>query len=114
MIERVSDELHLDAPLHEQYAAYMWRVFAHQSAGRSPAFANPSALEKKTLPDTAAVARQAIPPTLSVVILTLVVSLGVGRSGGFRAREDTLARVAAFDFGAQDEWRFVARPKRAT
>ena len=34
MIERVSDELHLDAPLHEQYAWYMWRLFAHQTAGR--------------------------------------------------------------------------------
>jgi peptide/nickel transport system permease protein len=83
MIERVSDELHLDAPLHEQYAAYMWRVFAHQSAGRSPAFANPGALENKPLPDTAVIARQAIPPTLSVVILTLVVSLGVGGLAGF-------------------------------
>jgi peptide/nickel transport system permease protein len=82
MIKRTSDELHLDAPLHEQYAAYMWRVFAHQSAGRSVAFANPNTPERK-LPDTGAIARQAIPPTLSVVILTLIVSLGVGGLAGF-------------------------------
>jgi len=84
MIERVSEELHLDAPLHEQYAWYMWRLFAHQTAGGSPAFANPNALEKtKPLPDTGAIAREAIPPTLSVVILTLIVSLGVGGLAGF-------------------------------
>ncbi len=80
-IERVSDELHLDAPLYEQYASYMWRLFAHQTAGDSPAFANPNARER--FPDTGAIARHAIPPTLSVVILTLIVSLGVGGLAGF-------------------------------
>jgi peptide/nickel transport system permease protein len=60
----------------------MWRVFAHQSAGRSVAFANPNAPEKR-LPDTGAIARHAIPPTLSVVLLTLIVSLGVGGLAGF-------------------------------
>jgi peptide/nickel transport system permease protein len=82
MIERVSEELHLDAPLHEQYAWYMWRLLAHQTAGRSPAFANPNARDQ-TFPDTGAIARRAIPPTLSVVILTLIVSLGVGGLAGF-------------------------------
>ena len=84
MIERVSEELHLDTPLHEQYAWYMWRLFAHQTAGGSAVFANPDPLEKtKPLPDTGTIARQAIPPTLSVVILTLIVSLGVGGLAGF-------------------------------
>jgi peptide/nickel transport system permease protein len=82
MIERTSDELHLDAPLPERYAAYMWRVFAHRSAGRSVAFANPNAPEKR-FPDTGAIARQAIPPTLSVVLFTLIVSLGIGGLAGF-------------------------------
>jgi len=80
MIERVSDELHLDAPLHEQYAWYMWRLFGHQTAGGSPVF--PGAKEK-SLPDSGAIARHAIPPTLSLVILTLIVSLGVGGLAGF-------------------------------
>ena len=80
MIERVSNELHLDAPLHEQYGWYMWRLFGHQTAGGSPVF--PGATEK-SLPDSGAIARHAIPPTLSLVILTLIVSLGVGGLAGF-------------------------------
>ena len=61
----------------------MWRVFAHQSAGRSNAFPDPGAEKTQRLPDTGAIARQAIPPTLSVVVLTLIVSLGVGGLAGF-------------------------------
>lgn len=83
-IQRASRELHLSAPLPERYASYMWRLFAHQSAGTSPGFANPTAVQKtRGLPDTGAIARRAIPPTLSVVILTLILSLGVGGLAGF-------------------------------
>ena len=61
----------------------MWRLFAHQTAGARLRSQIPAPLEKtKPLPDTGAIARQAIPPTLSVVILTLVVSLGVGGLAG--------------------------------
>lgn len=80
-IERIGDELHLDAPLHERYAAYLWRVFGRQSAGKSNAFTDPGA--EAQLQDTGAIARHAIPPTLSLVIFTLVVSLGVGGLLGF-------------------------------
>jgi peptide/nickel transport system permease protein len=84
-IQGVSRELHLRAPLHEQYASYMWRLVAHQTAGTDPgAYGAPSGLEKtRVLTDTGAIARQAIPPTLSVVILTLAFSLGVGGLAGF-------------------------------
>jgi peptide/nickel transport system permease protein len=84
-IQGVSRELHLRASLHEQYASYMWRLVAHQTAGTDPgAFAAPLGLENtRMLTDTGAIARQAIPPTLSVVILTLVLSLSVGGLAGF-------------------------------
>jgi ABC-type dipeptide/oligopeptide/nickel transport system permease component len=78
-IRQVSREFHLNASLHEQYASYMWRVFAHQTAG-SRRYASP---DQDGVTDSGAVARQAIPPTLSLVILTLVISLGVGGLVGF-------------------------------
>ena len=62
--------------------AYLWRLVAHQTAGNLPALTQISNGAKK-IPDTGAIARQAIPPTLSVVILTLIVSLGVGGLAGF-------------------------------
>jgi peptide/nickel transport system permease protein len=77
-IARTTRELHLDAPLYEQYAAYLWRLFAHQSAGPTPGF-----LVERTRAESGAIARQAIPPTLSVVLLTLIVSLGAGGLLGF-------------------------------
>ena len=80
-IKRATDELHLDAPLYEQYAAYLWRLVAHQSGGTVAVLNTDLAGVKKT--DSGAIARQAIPPTLSVVILTLIVSLGVGGLAGF-------------------------------
>jgi peptide/nickel transport system permease protein len=92
MIERTSDELHLNAPLHERYGRYMWRVFTHGSAGRSVAFSNPNAPEKP-LPDTGAIVRRAIPPTLSVVLLTLIVSLGVAGLVGFALARTRWRRV---------------------
>jgi peptide/nickel transport system permease protein len=88
MMRRVSDELHLGAPLHEQYASYMWRLVAHRSAGTaSVAYAAPSG------PDTGAIARRSIPPTLSVVILTLALSLGVGGLAGFALARKPWRRV---------------------
>jgi peptide/nickel transport system permease protein len=78
MIEGVNHELHLDAPLPEQYASYIWRLIAHQTAGASPVL---SAAQAGS--DSGAIARQAIPPTLSVVILTLLLSLCVGGLVGF-------------------------------
>ena len=60
---------------------YMWRLFAHQSAGTVPGqYTDLSGVERT---DSGAIARQAIPPTLSVVILTLALSLGVGGLAGF-------------------------------
>jgi ABC-type dipeptide/oligopeptide/nickel transport system permease component len=80
-MQRVSRELHLSAPLHEQYLSYMWRLLEHQSPGTSP---NQYAVGlRRGVPDTGTIARRAIPPTLSVVILTLLVSLGVGGLAGF-------------------------------
>jgi peptide/nickel transport system permease protein len=78
MIRDVSRELHLDAPLHEQYASYMWRLLAHRTTGTSQVLRAGSGGS-----DSGAIARQAIPPTLSVVILTLALSLGVGGLAGF-------------------------------
>ena len=78
----MSRELHLGAPLHEQYVSYMGRLLAHQTAGTSPNQYG-VAQRRSGLPDTGAIARQAIPPTLSVVILTLALSLGVGGLAGF-------------------------------
>jgi peptide/nickel transport system permease protein len=68
----------------------MWRLVAHQTTGTSPyQYAEPNGAEKtRTLPDSGAIARQAIPPTLSVVLLTLMFSLGVGGLAGF-----ALARI---------------------
>jgi len=81
-IERVRDELHLDASLYERYAAYMWRVFGHRTTGKS-LLQHTDPGEQRAVTDSGAIARQAIPPTLSVVILTLIVSLGVGGLLGF-------------------------------
>jgi peptide/nickel transport system permease protein len=78
-IRQVSNEFHLHAPLHEQHASYLWRIFAHQTAG-ARRYAN---LDPNEVTDSGAIARQAIPPTLSVVLLTLVFSLGVGGLAGF-------------------------------
>jgi peptide/nickel transport system permease protein len=77
-VQRVNHELHLDAPLPEQYASYIWRLIAHQTAGASPVLSASHAG-----PDSGAIAREAIPPTLSVVILTLFLSLCVGGLVGF-------------------------------
>jgi peptide/nickel transport system permease protein len=60
----------------------MWRLVAHQSAGRALGFENPAEGETGA-PQSGAIARRAIPPTLSVVLLTLIVSLGVGGALGF-------------------------------
>jgi peptide/nickel transport system permease protein len=79
-IQRATREFHLDAPLHERYASSMWRLFGHRTAGTSSVIGQG---RSNMTSDSGAIARQAIPPTLSVVILTLVLSLGVGGLVGF-------------------------------
>ena len=81
-IVQETKEHHLNAPLYEQYARYMWRLVAHQSAGKALGFENPVEGEVGA-PQSGAIARRAVPPTLSVVLLTLLVSLGVGGALGF-------------------------------
>jgi peptide/nickel transport system permease protein len=83
-VARVTRELHLGAPLSEQYGAYLWRLVAHQSAGTTAGFS----FGEDRFTESGWVARQAIPPTLSVVLLTLAVALGVGGLLG-----STLART---------------------
>jgi ABC-type dipeptide/oligopeptide/nickel transport system permease component len=81
-IQQVTEEHHLNAPLYEKYARYMWRLVAHQSAGKALGFQNPVDTEAGA-PQSGAIARRAIPPTLSVVLLTLMVSIGTGGFLGF-------------------------------
>jgi ABC-type dipeptide/oligopeptide/nickel transport system permease component len=91
-IRQVSREFHLNASLHEQYASYMWRVFAHQTAG-SRRYASP---DQDGVTDSGAVARQAIPPTLSLVILTLVISPAWAVSSASHSRGDPGGGSMAF------------------
>ena len=83
MVAHTTREFHLRASLPEQYARYLWRLVAHQSAG-SPGYAyrDLGAEERPGLADSGVLAREAIPPTLSVVIPTLLLSLGVAALAG--------------------------------
>ena len=83
MVAHTTREFHLRASLPEQYARYLWRLVAHQSAG-SPGYTyrDLGAEERPGLADSGVLAREAIPPTLSVVIPTLLLSLGVAALAG--------------------------------
>jgi peptide/nickel transport system permease protein len=95
MIQRATSELDLRAPLHERYASFLWRLFAHQTAGTSPSeIGDPNGQAGAGLhPDSGAVARRAIPPTLSLVVLTLAFSLAVGGVAGFALARRPWRRV---------------------
>ena len=93
MVAHTTREFHLRASLPEQYARYMWRLVAHQSAG-SPGYRYRDVYgpqERPGLADSGVLAREAIPPTLSVVIPTLLLSLGVAALAGHLLSEETLA-----------------------
>ena len=80
MVAHTTREFHLRASLPEQYARYLWRLVADQGAGSREYRAPPG--EREALPDSGVVAREAIPPTLSVVIPTLLLSIGVAALAG--------------------------------
>jgi peptide/nickel transport system permease protein len=84
-IEWARTEFHLDAPLPERYARFLWRLVADQSAGPAP-YTGPYPGPIATL-DSGQLARQAVPPTLSLVVPALLLAAGVGvLAGGALAR----------------------------
>jgi peptide/nickel transport system permease protein len=86
MVAHTKREFHLRASLPEQYARYMWRLVADQSAGSREYRA--LAGDREALSDSGMVAREAIPATLSVVIPALLLAGAVGVLAG-----SVLARV---------------------
>jgi peptide/nickel transport system permease protein len=73
MVAHTTREFHLRDSLPEQYARYLWRVVAGQSAGSAGYYEYQSSRRS----DSGNVARAAVPATLSVVIPTLLLSLAV-------------------------------------
>ena len=94
MVAHTKREFHLRASLPEQYARYLWRLLRHQSAGSPglPAEAFGSS-PRPGLADSGALAREAVPPTLSVVIPTLLLSLGVSSLLGHALRRRRWRRI---------------------
>jgi peptide/nickel transport system permease protein len=72
VIERIRQDLGLDRPLYEQFADYLWGVFAHQDFGRSYV-SNVDVLDQ---------IRQNLPATISLTIGGVVVWLTFGLSIG--------------------------------
>jgi peptide/nickel transport system permease protein len=77
-VERARMEFHLDAPLYEQYAFFVWRLAAEQSAGPT----SYSRYEGGPPLDSAELARDAVPATASVVVAGLALALGVAGLAG--------------------------------
>ena len=95
MVAHTKREFHLRASLPEQYARYLWRLVGHQSAG-SPGYRYRDVYgpqEKPGFADSGVLAREAIPPTLSVVIPTLLLSLGVSSLLGHALRRRRWRRI---------------------
>ena len=80
VVAHTTREFHLRDSLPEQYVRYLWRLIAHRSAGH-PGYTFGGS-RNSGLVDSGTVARESIPPTLSVVIPTLLLSLGVGALAG--------------------------------
>jgi peptide/nickel transport system permease protein len=78
-LELVRNQLHLDAPLPEQYARFVWRLIVDQT----PAPASDGRREEgRRSPDAGELALHALPATLSVVIPTLLLAAGVAGISG--------------------------------
>lgn len=81
-IDLTSEKLHLDSPLVEQYARYLWNLVRHQSPP-GPALFRGAQGDMSS----GELAREAVPATLSLVVPSLLLAAGVGvLVGGALAR----------------------------
>jgi len=91
-LELVREQLHLDAPLPEQYAHFVWRLIVDQT----PAPAGIGLGEEGRGPDAGELALHAVPATLSVVIPALLLAAGVAGLAGIALSRVRWRRM--FDF----------------